>query len=422
MSINRVNYAHLLTKPNPKHLDSLMRFFDSGKLQPSEFGYGVEIEHLPVHNGDDSAVTYWEPNGIETLLKRLSPFYDKEGEYWENGHLVGLNRDKVNVSLEPGGQVECSIGIFHAPDDFNATYESFRGQVDHIADELGFRLVNYGYQPVTSFSDIPLNPKFRYEAMNRYLGRIGSYGPMMMRCSASTQVSIDYTDEGDSIRKMRVGTAIGPIIAWFLRNAPYFEGRENPYPLLRQRMWDFMDPQRTGIMPGLYSPNFSWETYAVDVLSTPLLFADLTHTPEKKDSVPDGHVIAWHENAAEIYPDRALNQYEINHVLSMHFNDVRMKNFLEFRHWDSLPEDRARRLVDIMFSLYYNAENLGRLTSYFDGLTQLDVEAAKSAIQANGAEATPYGQPMEFWQEFLGLEGLLSDTPGDQRHPDVFQA
>jgi glutamate--cysteine ligase len=29
---------------------------------------------------------------------------------------------------------------------------------------------------------------------------------------------------------------------------------------------------------------------------------------------------------------------------------------------------------------------------------------------------------LEFWQEFLGLEGVLADEPGDPKHPDVFQA
>lgn len=63
------------------------------------------------------------------------------------------------------------------------------------------------------------------------------------------QVSIDYVDEKDSIDKMRVGTAIGPILAWFFRNTPYFEGRLNPYPPLRQRMWDYLDFQRTNVTP-----------------------------------------------------------------------------------------------------------------------------------------------------------------------------
>ena len=84
----------------------------------------MEIEHLPVHNSDDTAVTYYEPNGIETLLKRLVPYYDEDKEYWENGHLVGLARPGVAVSLEPGGQVETSIGILKKPSDLNTLYSS----------------------------------------------------------------------------------------------------------------------------------------------------------------------------------------------------------------------------------------------------------------------------------------------------------
>ena len=89
---------------------------------------------------------------------------------------------------------------------------------------------------------------------------------------------------------------IGPILAWFFRNTPYFEGRENPYPLLRQRMWDYLDFQRTNVIPGLFDPRFGWEDYAVDVLSTPMMFADLTHTPEALETPgTDLHHPAFYE-------------------------------------------------------------------------------------------------------------------------------
>ncbi|MCI1636240.1 glutamate-cysteine ligase family protein [Bifidobacterium sp.] len=421
MNTKRVNFAHMLATTNPKHVESLVKLFESGSKPDGPFGFGIEIEHLPVHNGSDTAVTYYEPNGIETLLKRLAPYYDPEKEYWENDHLVGLARKGVAISLEPGGQFECSLDVLHDPREVSAAYRAFRREVDTITEELGFRLVEYGYQPVSSFADVPLNPKSRYSAMNAYLGRIGECGPMMMRCSSATQVSIDFKNERDAIAKMRIGSAIGPILAWFFWNSPYCEGEVNPFPLLRQRMWDWMDPQRTGLTPGLFNPHFSWEDYAVDVLSTPLMFADLTHTPELKDTVDDPHVIAWHENAGEIYPDRALNTYEVNHILSTHFNDVRLKNFVELRHWDSLPIERVERLTEIINELFYDERRLERLQTYFDGLTEEDVLEAKANIQAQGRNAGPYGQPLGFWQEFLGLEGIMPEIPGDPAHPDVFQ-
>ena len=417
----RVSFAHLLATPNPKHVASLVHFFESGRKPRGEFGFGVEVEHLPVHNSDDTAVTYGEPKGIETLLKELRPYYDPDREYWENGHLVGLGRKGVSVSLEPGAQLECSLGVIHRPVELNAVYRAFRDQVDPIIRDLGFRLVNYGYQPVSGFADVPLNPKNRYRAMNAYLGRIGECGPMMMRCSASTQVSIDYADERDAIEKMRLGTAVGPIIAWFFRNTPFFEGKRNPYPLLRQRMWDWLDSQRTGLTPGLFHPDFGWEDYAVDVLGTPLMFADLTHTPELKDAVKDPEHIAPFANAGEIYPDRELNSYEISHIISTHFNDARLKNFVELRHWDSLPLPRAERLVEIIDGLFYDPANYARLKSYFDGITESEVVEAKADLQAHGRNADPYGQPLGFWQEFLGLEGTMPEVPGDPKHPSVFQ-
>lgn len=423
MSTPRISYAHLGAITNPKHVRSLLRFFEAGSKPASGCGFGVEVEHLPVRNGVETAVNYYETNGVEALLNALRPYYDRDKEYWENGRLVGLGRQGSTVSLEPGAQLECSLGVLHEPEDFNVLYGDFRRDVDPILESLGFRLVNYGYQPKSSYLDVPVNPKSRYTAMTDYLGRIGEFGWCMMRCSASTQVSIDYHDEKDAVAKLRIGTAVGPILAWFFRNTPYFEGRENPFPLLRQRMWDLLDYQRANLIPGLYDPRFGWEDYAVDVLATPLMFADLTHTPEASHlSKREQHRAAFRENVAEIYPDRELNPYEINHVISTHFNDVRLKNFIELRHWDSLPPGRVERLTEIIGSLFYDDANFGRLTSYFEGIGELDVLEAKANLQAHGRESEPYGQPLEFWQEFLGLEGLLSDEPGDPVHPDVFQA
>ena len=75
------------TEPNPKHVESLTQVLrDPAAPQRGTGGFGVEIEHLPVHNSDDTAVTYYESR---TAWKRCStasaPYYDEDKEYWENG-------------------------------------------------------------------------------------------------------------------------------------------------------------------------------------------------------------------------------------------------------------------------------------------------------------------------------------------------
>ena len=84
----RISYAHLLAEPNPKHVESLLKFFEAGRSKRGTGGLGVEIEHLPVHDADDTAVSYYEPNGIEAFLKRLAPYYDESKESWVKGNLV----------------------------------------------------------------------------------------------------------------------------------------------------------------------------------------------------------------------------------------------------------------------------------------------------------------------------------------------
>jgi glutamate--cysteine ligase len=386
---------------NDEHVGSLVSYIARGAVPRSEYVFGVEIEHLPIRNGTGAAVDLYSENGVEDFLRALRPRFEPEEETWENGHLLGLRRGKIDVSTEPGAQVETALGPVKSPAEAEELYAQFRTLADPILTELNFDLVPYGYQPRTPHSDVRILPTGRYRVLDEYFGTVGSYGLLMMRCSASTQVSIDFSSEADSVRKMRLGSAAGPLLGWFFRNSPYFESGPSPLPLMRQEMWERTDPQRTGLTPGLFSDGFGWEDYAVNMLSTPLMVADMGGTPEHEGR--EKVFTVWHENAADIYPDRALNDYEMAHILSTHFNDVRLKQFLEFRHWDSLPIDRVRRLMEIVESLFCDDAQLDRLQHLLGGVREVDVLAAKADIQASGAQARPYGHSLEQWRELLGL-------------------
>ncbi|MFC2626530.1 MAG: glutamate-cysteine ligase family protein [Parascardovia denticolens] len=421
--IHEFDYWHQDRKVNPKHRRSLVDFYLSGvkagaaagtnagpKTSPVG-GLGVEIEHLPVRSADNplglpagQAVTFAEPHGIAQVLQDLRPLFDPAREFHDEGYLLGLAKKGYALSLEPGGQVECSLDVAVSGDQVAELYSLFRADIDPVLHKHGIELLTYGYQPHTLCRQIPIIPKARYHCMDQFFGRLGSFGPNMMRASASTQVSIDYYSQEDAIEKLRLGTALGPISAYFYRNSPYFEGRRNPYPLLRQHFWESIDPNRAGILPGLYDDGFDFERAADDILAAPLMVADLTHTPEAAISGKEEDRLVSMEtyaNAAEIYPDRELNPYEINHIISTHFNDVRLKNFLELRPWDSLPIDRVRTLSDQVSALFYDRSHLERAASFFRGVRAVDVEEAKISLQAHGDKARPYGEDLDFWRGFL---------------------
>ena len=64
MTTPKITYAHLLTEPNPKHVESLIKFFESGCQQRGTGGFWVENEQQPVHKNDATAGTHYENNGL----------------------------------------------------------------------------------------------------------------------------------------------------------------------------------------------------------------------------------------------------------------------------------------------------------------------------------------------------------------------
>ena len=62
--------------------------------------------------------------------------------------------------------------------------------------------------------------KQRYRFRGEYFARIGTHGERMMRSSCATQVSVDYYSERDAVRKIRVASAIAPVLVANADNPP----------------------------------------------------------------------------------------------------------------------------------------------------------------------------------------------------------
>ena len=58
--------------------------------------------------------------------------------------------------------------------------------------------------------------------MNAYLGSVSPFGICMMRGSASTQISIDYTSAEDCLRKLRLAFSLTPLFSLICDNSPVY--------------------------------------------------------------------------------------------------------------------------------------------------------------------------------------------------------
>ena len=157
----------------------------------------------------------------------------------EQGNIIALQRPDCPkggvISLEPGGQLELSgapLGNLHE------TYEELRQhliEVREVGDELGIGFLGIGFSPKWTLAETPVMPKARYAIMERYMPTRGRLGLDMMFRTATVQVNLDFADETDMVKKMRVGLALQPIATAIFANSPFTDGKPNGFQILSRR-------------------------------------------------------------------------------------------------------------------------------------------------------------------------------------------
>jgi len=255
-----------------------------------------------------------------------------------------------------------------------------------------------------------LLPKERYAMMNRHFAGQGAHGKNMMRGTASTQVTIDYCSEDDAIIKMRIAAALTPLLSLLTDNSPIFEDAPVQGYLKRTAIWNDVDPDRSMIPPGLFTDGYGFADYAKTVLSAPVVLFD--HEGETKYGGDVG--------AGELYDTANLTKADIEHILSMFFFDVRLRNYVEIRTADSMPFSYGLAFTALIKGLFYDEQNLRELGERFSGFSDDCVPAIKLALIANGYDANIerfYGKDaQEMLLELLerghqGLHRLYTESP-----------
>lgn len=366
---------------------------------------GVEVEHFVVTQQGEAPVSYEGGEGrigVRDVLQHLAEGYPQK-TYGRQGDLIGLASPEASITLEPAAQLEISIAPYSSIDEIVAVYRAFREKVDAFLAQYGCKLVAAGYHPTACAFDLPLIPKQRYRFMNQYFAEIGTHGERMMRASASTQVSVDFRDEADAIRKMRVAQALAPILASMTDNTATFEGKPAGR-LARFALWRNVDNDRCGSVPGLFREGYGFADYAEWILRTCPIFVTraAADAPEGPDLRP-----VFGQSAYEAYGDAPMSKEDVEHALSMFWPDVRLKGFVEIRPADSLPAPLMAGYAALVKGLFYSEESLSRVEAAFGvengvwPLTDASADEALAAIQAKGPEARIGGKTLAQWQELL---------------------
>ena len=115
-------------------------------------------------------------------------------------------------------------------------------------------------------------PKSRYGIMTPYMEKVGSLGTSMMYRSCTVQANLDFSDEADMVKKMRVSLALQPVVTALFANSPFVDGKPSGYLSFRSHIWLDTDKARTGMLPFVFDDGFGFDRYAEHALDVPMYF------------------------------------------------------------------------------------------------------------------------------------------------------
>ena len=326
--------------------DALVSQYYAGIKNPCDFKVGVEIEKINVMKNNFEAVPYVI---TEQFLDVFAEKYSWQ-KIKQSGCTLGLKKDGHFISLEPGSQLEISLAPaknIHQIDDY---LKSFNKKTSQVADLLGFHLLGYGIQPVSTYEKISIIPKSRYRHMTDYFCDKGDMAYVMMRETAGTQINLDYSSEEDAINKLRLGLLLAPIMSAIFSNSPIRGGKNTGYKSFRAKSWISTDNDRCGfISEKLFNPNykFTFDDYVEALLDVPMIFVMRGDTHHSVNTTFRNFLNEGYDGLEATISDWELHS-------NLYFPEVRLKSFLEFRNADSQNPAIALSLMALYKGIFYD--------------------------------------------------------------------
>jgi glutamate--cysteine ligase len=331
--------------------EELEAFFHNSGKPREKWRVGTEYEKVGIERGSAKAIPYSGPRGVETILKALVTEYRWE-PFEENGHIVALKRDKAEIHLEPGGQIELSGEPCESIHCTHAEFTQHIRELLEVAERLDIVFLGLGIQPVSRLEEIEWVPKKRYRIMAPYMKKVGTLGERMMKQTATVQANIDYSDERDAMAKFRAAMGLAPLITAIFANSPISEGRLNGYKSFRGHIWTDTDKARCGLLRFAFDPSVSFAHYVEYALDVPMYFTRRDGDYIDFTGIPFRHFLT----RGHMGHTATIEDWDLH--LTTLFPEVRIKRYMEVRSADSQPPELMPSLAALIKGVLYDSDCL----------------------------------------------------------------
>jgi glutamate--cysteine ligase len=222
--------------------------------------------------------------------------------------------------------------------------------------------------------------------MAGYMPKVGSRGLDMMFRTCTVQVNLDFSSEGDMVRKLRTSVALQPLATALFANSPFVEGAPNGVLSNRSEIWRDTDADRTGMIPFAFESGMGFERYVDYALDVPMYFV------KRGDVYHDVSGASFRDLLAGRLPqmpgERATISDWANHLSTL-FPEVRLKRYLEMRGADAGPVPMLDALPALWVGLLYDDRALDEAEQLVRDWTAAERQAMRDHVPKR-ALATPF--------------------------------
>ncbi len=395
-------------------IDDLVRFLRKGEKPPEQWKVGTEHEKIGLYRDGYRPVPYEGEHGIGALLERIAEV-DGWSRVQEEGRVIALGRGRASITLEPGGQLELSGAPLRTIHETCEEFNAHLALMKRVCEPFGVVWLGLGINPLHGVEAIPQMPKERYRIMREYLPTRASLPLEMMYATATVQANFDYSDESDMAAKLRLALGVTPIVSAIYANSSLSEGKANGFITRRMHVWSNTDPDRVGMLPFAFEPDFGYRRYVEWALDVPMFFV-----------VRDGHYHAARGLTFRQFMERGFREEratleDFDRHLTTLFPDVRLKHFLEVRGADAVPPGLTCSLPALWKGLLYEPAARAAAWELVAEASSLEREAARAEVARRGLAASYAGRPvLELARQLTDIasEGLRRIGHAGRRDPD----
>lgn len=312
--------------------------------------------------------------------------------YREGAAPVALTKAGASITLEPGGQFELSGAPHRTVSGIVDEARQFARDVDAVLEGGPYHQVALGFTPYARIPDITWVPKGRYVIMQQHMAASGPLGHHMMKGTAATQASFDFSDEIDCARKVRVAMRLAPLVTGLFANSPLTHGRRNGWKSYRGYIWTQTDPARTGFPEAAEA--FTYEAWVDYLLDVPMMF---TRSGGVWRSAHGRSFRSWMTEGDEgRFPTES--DWDL-HITSV-FPEARVKAQIEARMADCVSLELSAAFCALFEGLFYCPASLDTATAIADRFGRFGTSQERFLVACkHGLTGMVGGRTLAAWAE-----------------------